>query len=97
LSDNIQFVTRFTGSVNPAFEISPLLSQFEIAKAGITATGIREDKHSVIIVLTLPPEGAKGATQSQVLIADEHVARQRAIKGNSDLGNIARELRGFSR
>ncbi|NOJ46043.1 hypothetical protein [Bradyrhizobium archetypum] len=99
LSDNIQFVTRFSGSINPAFEISPLGSNFEVARAGITATGIREDKHSVIIVLTLPPENTSKAVarNSQIEIAEEHIARQRVIKQNSDLGDIARELRGVGR
>ena len=39
LSDNIQFVTKFSGSVNPSFEISPIGRSLEVAKAGLTATG----------------------------------------------------------
>jgi len=92
-SDNIQFVTKLTGTVNPTIEISPLRNTIEVAKAGFTATAIREDKHSVIIVLTLPAEKtAKGRIASDAEIAAAHIARQREIQANHDLQNIARAL-----
>jgi hypothetical protein len=95
LSDNIQFVTKWTGSLHPSFEISPVGRSLEVAKAGITGTGIREDKHSVIIVLTLPPEPAAAdrTSKSQKQVAEELVQRQRNIKLESDVGTISRQLR----
>jgi hypothetical protein len=94
-SDNIQFITKLTGTLHPSIEISPVRRTIEIAKAGITATGIRQDKHSVIIVLTLPAASPskKGFAVSQREIAAEHIARQRIIKNNSEIQDIARELR----
>ena len=102
MSDNIQFDTLITGTVNPSITIVPIGRGLELARAGLTATGRRDDKHSVIIVLTLPPETARpraltiaerralGAAQREV--AAEQIERQREIRANGYLRDIARGL-----
>lgn len=97
LSDNVQFDTKWSGGINPSFEISPLGRNLELSKAGFTATGIREDKHSVIIVLTLPPEDdppkSARATAAQQSTAQTLIERQRAIKFENSVSSIARDIR----
>jgi len=92
-SDNIQFVTQLTGTINPTLVITPLTSTLDLAGAGLNGTSTRQDKHSVIIVLTLPAEKPTGPVASHATIAAEHVVRQREIQTTSDLQNIARALR----
>lgn len=91
LADTVNFVTRFTGSAKPSIEIAPLGRSFEFVGASFDATGVREDKHQVIIVLTLPAETAprKRSIAEQRFTIEYEFDRQRALSE----GNVRRELR----
>lgn len=97
LADTVHFLTRFTGSAKPSIEIAPLGRAYELVGASLDATGVREDKHQVIIVLTLPPEAApkkasgprKRSIAEQRFTIEYEFDRQRALSE----GNVRRELR----
>ena len=53
----LSFTTTLAGSVNPEIVIAPLGKAPSIANAGIFAEAKRSDLHTVIIAISLPPDG----------------------------------------
>ena len=68
MSDALEFTTRFTGSANPALMFLPGLPGTRLASDMLTGTAYREDKHKVIIGLSLPPSGPKLRDASDIFV-----------------------------
>jgi hypothetical protein len=75
IADTIEFTTKLTGSASPSIELTPVGRGFELVKAGFGGDVSRTDVHTVVIVLSLPPEPKKlsrtGRTNAQQRAIDE--------------------------
>ena len=86
IADTIEFTTRFTGSVNPTVELSPVGRGLQLANAAFKADGTREDIHKVIVAIALPDDpterragrrkDAIGAKARANFMLDEQVYRK---------------------
>jgi hypothetical protein len=56
IADTIEFTTKFSGSVNPTIELSPVGRGLQLASAAFKADGSREDIHKVVVAVALPDD-----------------------------------------
>lgn len=59
LTDDLQFTTKYSSSVSPAFSVSPFGTLFRLTGANGRFETSREDLHRVTVVLAMPVPGAK--------------------------------------
>jgi hypothetical protein len=76
LTDDLQFTTKYSGSVSPGYSFNLLGPAFEISNALGKYETSREDLHRVTIVLALPPKGAK---PTALTIAETRQQAQQAL------------------
>jgi hypothetical protein len=90
-SDEILFTTTISGNLSPKVELKPTGSGLRLTGADATLSGKREDKHKLILTLTLPkkedgsPEGTKERAKD---VSDKKVRRSL----DKDLAQALRRL-----
>jgi hypothetical protein len=62
MSDTLTFTTKWTGNFDPSTTADPVIGRFVPTSASLNMDNSRQDLHTVIIVITLPPN-KKGLPQ----------------------------------
>ena len=62
MTDTLTFTTKFTGNVDPSTTANPVTGKFIPSSATLNIDHARQDLHTIIILLRLPPT-TKGLPQ----------------------------------
>jgi hypothetical protein len=62
MTDTITFTTKSTGNVDPSTTSDPILGRFVPSSVSLNVDNFRQDLHTIIILISLPPD-KKGLPQ----------------------------------